>query len=73
MTRRALDVIEEIKALPDTEKLEVVDSILLELDKPDPGIDRVWADEARAGWRAYHEGRARHVSYAEVMARHRRK
>jgi hypothetical protein len=73
MTRRALDVIEEIKSLPDTEKLEVVDSILLELDKPDPEIDRVWADEARARWRAYREGRAGHVSYAEVMACHRRK
>ena len=71
MTRRALDVIEEIKALPDTEKLEVVDSILLELDKPDPEIDRVWADEARARWRAYGEGRAATVSYAEVMARDR--
>lgn len=73
MTRRALDVIEEIKALPDAEKLEVVDSILLELDKPDPEIDRVWADEARARWRAYREGRAATVSYAEAMGRHRRK
>jgi hypothetical protein len=51
----------------------VVGSILYELDKPDPAIDQVWADEARARWRAYRQGRADHVSYAEVMARYRRK
>jgi hypothetical protein len=73
MTRRARNVVEEIRALPDTEKLAVVDSILLELDKPDPEIDRVWAVEARARWRAYRNGRAGHVSYAEVMAEYRRK
>jgi hypothetical protein len=65
MTRRAQDVVEQIKALPDTEKLAVVDSILYELDKPDPVIDRVWADEAKTRWRAYRQGRADHVSYAE--------
>jgi len=73
MTRRARDVVEELRALPDTDKLAVVDSILLELDKPDPELDRVWADEARARWRAYREGRASHVSYAEVMGTYRRK
>jgi hypothetical protein len=66
MTKRAQDVVEEIKALPDTEKLAVVDSILLELDRPDPEIDRVWADEARTRWQAYRAGRADSVPYAEV-------
>jgi hypothetical protein len=73
MTRRVRSVVEEIKTLPDAEKLEVLDSILVELDKPDPELDRVWADEARTRWRAYREGRAEHVSYAEVMAPYRRK
>jgi len=65
------EVVEKIKALPDVEKLAVVDSILLELDRPDPEIDRVWADEARQRWQAYREGRAGHVPYAEVMAKYR--
>ncbi|HTW90780.1 MAG TPA: addiction module protein [bacterium] len=73
MTKSTKDVVKEIRALPDTEKLEVVDSILLELDRPDPEIDRVWADEARARLQAYREGRTAHLSYAEVMAKHRRK
>jgi hypothetical protein len=73
MTRRTREVVEEIKSLPDTEKLEVVDSILLDLDRPDPELDRVWADEARSRWQAYREGRAKHVSYADVMDKHQRR
>lgn len=37
----------KIKSLPDGEKIELVDDILMQLDKPDPEIDRIWADEAR--------------------------
>ncbi len=73
MTRRVQAVVADIKSLPDTEKLAVVDSILLELDRPDPELDRVWANEARARWQAYRSGRADHVPYAAVMRRHRRK
>jgi hypothetical protein len=58
VTKRAQNVVDDIKSLPDTEKLAVVDSILLELDRPDPEIDRVWANEARARWQAYRTGRA---------------
>ncbi len=66
------EVVDKIKALPDIEKLTVVDSILLELDRPDPELDRIWADESRARWQAYREGRAEHVPYADVMAKYRR-
>ena len=37
----------EIRALPDIEKLQLVDAILEDLVKPDPEIDRIWAEEAR--------------------------
>lgn len=43
----------EIKDLPDAEKLRLVDAILADLDKPDPEIDRIWADEARNRWASY--------------------
>ena len=33
----------KIKSLPDNEKIELVDSILMQLDRPDPEIDRVCA------------------------------
>jgi len=66
------EVVKKIKELPDIEKLAVVDSILLELDRPDPEIDRIWADESRARLQAYREGRAECVPYADVMAKYRR-
>ena len=63
---------EEIRVLPDTEKLQLVDAILADLDKPDTEIDRIWAEEARKRWAAYKAGRASTVSYETVMAKHRR-
>ncbi len=34
----------KIRSLSDTEKLKLVDSILMQLDRPDPEIDRIWAE-----------------------------
>ena len=62
----------EIHDLPDIEKLRLVDAILADLDKPDPEIDQVWAEEARKRWAAYMAGQATKVSYETVMAKHRR-
>jgi putative addiction module component (TIGR02574 family) len=63
---------ERVRELPDTEKLALVDEILAGLDRPDPRIDRVWAQEARRRWLGYKSGRVRVVPYARVMARYRR-
>ena len=71
MTKTASKLAAAIHSLPDADKLELVDTILAELDKPDPEIDRVWAEEARKRWSAYKAGRSRTVSYASVRARHR--
>jgi hypothetical protein len=35
---------EEIKALSDLEKLQLVDKLLADLDKPDSELDKIWAD-----------------------------
>jgi putative addiction module component (TIGR02574 family) len=71
MSINADKLVSEIRNLPDVEKLRLVDAILTDLDKPDPEIDRVWADEARKRWAAYKNGRIPTVSYEEVMAKHR--
>lgn len=60
----------KIKSLPDSEKIKLVDSILLQLDKPDPEIDRIWADEARKRWQAYKAGKLETVSYDQVMEKY---
>ena len=62
---------QEIKALPDIEKLRLVDAILADLDRPDPEIDRIWAEEARKRSEAYKAGRLRTVSYEEVTSKYR--
>ena len=62
----------EIHDLSDVEKLRLVDTILADMDRPDPEIDRVWAEESRKRWAAYKAGRAQTVPYATVMAKHRR-
>ena len=69
MSTTADKLVLEIRALPDIEKLRLVDAILTDLDKPDPEIDRIWADEARKRWAAYKAGRIPTVSYEDVMAK----
>jgi putative addiction module component (TIGR02574 family) len=71
MSTNADKLVSEIRDLPDSEKLRLVDAILADLDKPDPEIDHVWANEARKRWAAYKEGRIPTVSYEEVMAKYR--
>ncbi len=63
----------KIQSLSDTEKLDLVDSILMQLDRPDPEIDRIWAEEARKRWQAYKSGSLETVSYDEVMSRYKTK
>ena len=70
MSRTADEVALEIRALPYAEKLRLVDAILSDLDRPDPEIDRIWAEEARQRWAAYKAGRLPTVSYYEVTAKH---
>jgi hypothetical protein len=64
---------ENIESLSDIEKLELVDSILMTLDRPDPKIDRIWAEEARKCWKAYKAGKLETVSYGQVMDKYRNK
>lgn len=61
----------KIKSLPDSEKIALVDAILMQLDKPDPEIDRIWADEARKRWQAYKSGKIETVTYEQVMDKYR--
>ncbi len=71
MAKSVEKIAEEIRDLPDIEKLRLVDAILSDLDKPDPEIDRIWADEARKRWAAYKAGKVPTVSYESVMAKYR--
>jgi len=72
VTKTTEKLVLEIQSLPDIEKLHLVDAILTDLDRPDPVMDRIWAEEARKRWAAYKAGRIPTVSYETVMEKHRR-
>ena len=60
-------LVSEIRALPDDEKIRVLDALLTDLDQHDAEIDGAWANEARRRWEAYKAGRIATVSYEELM------
>lgn len=72
MSTRADNLVSEIRSLPEEEKLKVLDALLTDLDKRDPEIDRVWADEARRRWNAYQAGKIATISYEELMSKYSR-
>lgn len=59
----------QLRALPDSEKLVLVDAILSELDKPDPAVDRLWAREAERRWKDYKSGKVKAVPASQVLGR----
>jgi putative addiction module component (TIGR02574 family) len=62
----------EIRALPEEEKVRLLDAILTELDTPDNEIDQIWATEARKRWDAYKAGKVETVSYEDLLKRYKR-
>ena len=72
MATQADKLATEIRALPEEEKLRLLDAILTDPDKPDPEIDHVWASEARKRWVAYKADRLPTASYEELMAKYNR-
>ena len=67
MSTHADTLLSQIRALPDEEKLRVLEALLTDLNRPDDEIDQVWAVEARKRWESYKAGRLTTVSYEEVM------
>lgn len=72
MATNADKLVSEIRALPEEEKLRVLDAILTDLDKPDDEIDHIWAAEAQKRWNAYKAGQLSTVSYEELMSKYNR-
>jgi putative addiction module component (TIGR02574 family) len=57
----------EIQELPSQEKLKIVEFLLMDLDKPDPEIDKIWAEEAEKRLSAYKAGKIKSYSLKEVF------
>ncbi len=73
MTDSLKRIVSEIDSLEDIEKLQLVDVILADLDKPDPEIDKIWAEEARHRWNDYKAGKVKAIPYEDVLSKYKKK
>ena len=71
MKATAEKIASDLHELPDIEKLRLVEILLSDLDKPDPEMDKIWAEEARKRWTAYKNGQITSVSYQDMMNKYR--
>ena len=65
------DILEQVLSLKPTEKAELVDKLLSDLDKPDEEIDKLWAREAESRIDAYERGKLKAVSLEDVLAKYK--
>ena len=65
------EIIEKAKRLSDLDKLALIEELEVQLDRPDPEIERVWADEAEKRLKMYREGKLKTVSFEEIMGKYR--
>jgi len=61
------EIIEQALKLKMDERYQVAEAMLHSLDRPDPDIERVWAEEAMRRVKAYDEGRMETFSLEEVF------
>lgn len=61
------EIIDMVVKLDPLERFEIVERVLQSLDKPDPAIERAWAEEAQRRVKALDEGRMGSVSLEEAL------
>lgn len=71
MIQRTDPIVQQLAALPDSDRLQVVDYLLESLDQPDPEIERLWVAEAQSRWDAYQRGDIPSIPAEEVFAKYR--
>jgi len=65
------EVLKEALALEPAQKAELIDKLLLSLDKPDKDIDELWAKEAESRIDAYEKGKIKAITLEEVLEKYR--
>lgn len=65
------EILKKALELPPSEKAQLIDKLLSSLDKPDRGIDELWAKEAEDRIDAYEKEKLRALSIKEVLAKYR--
>jgi hypothetical protein len=70
MTPRSRSIAKEAETLPAIDRIRLVEFLLASLDKPDPDLDRIWADEGEKRIDAYLGGEASARDAKDVLAKH---
>ena len=65
------EILKEAMTLSPAEKAELVDRLILALDKPDSELDKLWADEAESRLAAYRKGELKAISVEEVLSKYK--
>jgi len=74
MTRAAKDIVKAAIRLPEDERLQVVEQLLVSLDSAtDKDVDAAWAAEIKRRSREIKEGTVRPVVWEEVKSRARKR
>lgn len=71
MIQRNDPIMQQLAAMPDVDRLQLVDYLLESLDQPDPEVERLWAVEAQSRWDAYQRGELSSVPLNEVFDKYR--
>ena len=68
----AKELYQQANQLPPLEKLRLAESLLADLDIPNPEIDAIWRDESQKRWQAYYQaGDLKTVCYDAVMKKYK--
>lgn len=54
---------EKALSLSPVERIQLVETILVSLDKPDTSIDKIWIEEAEKRYLAYKQGKLKATSW----------
>ena len=65
------EVFNQTKGMRPNEKARLVDMILLDLDRPDPSVDKVWLREVMHRKESIRSGRSKTLSYQQVMGKYK--
>lgn len=69
MTESARKILQDALDLPAPDRATLVDALITSLDRPDAGIDELWAEEAEARLRAFKSGEIDAIPAEDVFSR----
>lgn len=65
------DILEQAISLQPIQKAELVDSLISSLDKSNPDLDLLWANEAESRLSAYKSGELKSISLDKVLSKYK--